>query len=452
MSPTPEKRAANRRKNLERSLLKLKQQSKAEDNEKIARLENAIKEKDEVIAALTTEELQGMDVMDIDKDDSGDASNTAAENEDKKDSSEPDGENGGKEDNPAPNDDNGEKKKKKNVTIEADRPMRSVEQDGKRNEHRGDLFDSSDGSDSDSDADDSSNSDTDASSDSEYGRPLFSRPGPKSTKDAETVGWTGGRSTLFINRYGAKNAARYRLEKFAQPPEYEDDPPMLQMVTNPKNRLGDERLDNGKYKYTKRHILGIYGVAWNTLGAGGHRYNDVEEINPDLIEKWTKVRTYVLIAWDVGGGETKKCWEPRSTLRARWGKSEADIAIYNAAVEGEERYAAVKTGKRRAASRSPSVGLAQRDVNKQRAKSLGSSRSSTSRSPSPARKSRSSKSSKQKPGAISESDLAELRKKFLGNYLELLDARDFKDLDRDEKRACLAAWDEEKEDWLARNV
>jgi hypothetical protein len=47
--------------------------------------------------------------------------------------------------------------------------------------------------------------------------------------------------------------------------------------------------------------------------------------------------------------------EPMQALDARWGKKQADKAIFEAACESEDRYNEVKSGKRRATSRSPSV-------------------------------------------------------------------------------------------------
>jgi hypothetical protein len=43
--------------------------------------------------------------------------------------------------------------------------------------------------------------------------------------------------------------------------------------------------------------------------------------------------------------------------------------------------------------------------------------------------------------------LEELREEFLTNYLELLGLSNFKELDRDQKRDCLAAWKDEKLIW-----
>ncbi|KAJ4176398.1 hypothetical protein NW755_014439, partial [Fusarium falciforme] len=256
----------------------------------------------------------------------------------------------------------------------------------------------------------------------------------KPVKDVKTVGWSGGRFKGYINMYGKKSAARYRLERSAFPAEYEDNPPENEKASNPKNRYGDELADSGKFKYTKRHIRGIFGVAWKAAGSRVSRH-DLDCINPDLVDNWRGVPTYVLIAWDINGN-IQKSWETRACLRDRWGKKDADIAIYEAAVEAEDRYVQVKTGKRPAKSRSPSVGLAQGHVRKQREKSLGMNRSSPSRS---ARTTRASKSPQR-----GTNTLEELRQEFLDNYLELLGVQEFADLDISERRDCVNAWKEEK--------
>ncbi|KAJ0100632.1 hypothetical protein J7T55_011012, partial [Diaporthe amygdali] len=70
-------------------------------------------------------------------------------------------------------------------------------------------------------------------------------------------------------------------------------------------------------------------------------------------------------------------------MRKSWGNKTADAIIYNSAVEAENRYLEVKTGKRQAFSRSPSVGLAQALVDAQRENPVNRSRSSMSRSSTP---------------------------------------------------------------------
>ncbi|KAH6874151.1 hypothetical protein B0T10DRAFT_465825 [Thelonectria olida] len=172
----------------------------------------------------------------------------------------------------------------------------------------------------------------------------------------------------------------------------------------------------------------------NGLGLGVSR-DDLDCINPDIVQNWRNSPTYVLIAWDIDG-KINKTWETRACLRDRWGKKDADIAIYEAAVEAEGRYMEAKTGKRLAKSRSPSVGLAQGHVRKHREKSLGIKRSSPFRSTPTTRASKS-------PQPETKT-WEELREEFLNDYLELLGAEDFADLSRSEKRECIAAWREEK--------
>ncbi|KAM0274361.1 hypothetical protein ACHAQH_007927 [Verticillium albo-atrum] len=196
---------------------------------------------------------------------------------------------------------------------------------------------------------------------------LFVRHIPKHGDRIETVGWGKGKTgTFYINRHGKKGASKYRLESLAESAEYEDrekndeDP---HKVTNSENRYGDKKLPNGKWKYTKRHIIGIWGVAWECpVGCK----DDLDLINPDEVDKWPT--TYVLIMWDIGG-ERKKVWETRSSLRSRWTKKGADAAIYEAACEAEDRHMEAETGMRPASSRSPSHGLAETTTARFRAQS-----------------------------------------------------------------------------------
>ncbi|KAM0321480.1 hypothetical protein ACHAQA_010094 [Verticillium albo-atrum] len=203
--------------------------------------------------------------------------------------------------------------------------------------------------------------------DEEGEKALFVRHIPKHGDHMQTVGWGKGQTgTFYINRHGKKGASKYRLESLAESAEYEDrekneeDP---HKVTNSENRYGDKKLPNGKWKYTKRHIIGIWGVAWECpVGCG----DDLNLINPDVVDKWPT--TYVLIMWDIDG-QREKVWETRSSLRSRWTKKGADAAIYEAACEAEDRYTEAETGARPASSRSPSHGLAETATARFRAQS-----------------------------------------------------------------------------------
>ncbi|GAB1319511.1 Chromo domain-containing protein [Madurella fahalii] len=411
----PKKAAGKAQRNKKLIQNRLLRAEKEGQKDQIARLEEALKQKDEELAALTAEELQAMD---IDNDEGQDNSD---ENKDD-DTTRNEGQGGEevvikKEEDEESTTGKVEEKEKAKV---------GAEQNNKASDEA--LF-VGDGPDVDSDSD----SDSAAFFDEENHKALFTFPGTQPAKDAKTVGWTSGRSTDFINMHGKKSAARYRIERSAYPAEYEDNLPAEEKVSNPKNRYGDERLDNGKFKYTKRHIRGIFGVAWKSAGTRTSR-NDLDDINPDLVNNWRNTITYVLIAWQIGES-IQKSWEPRSCLRDRWGKKDADLAIYEAAVEAEDRYMEAKTGNRPAKSRSPSAGLAESHIRKHREKSLGVGRSSPSRST----RAKSSKSPQSKTKSLDE-----LKDQFLANYFELLGVEDFADLSRDEKRDCIAAWEEEK--------
>ncbi|KAJ4190442.1 hypothetical protein NW755_005584, partial [Fusarium falciforme] len=404
------------------------QKENAENKDTIIQLQEALKKKDEELASLTAEQMETLDV-EMEDDDSGKPESPSASGEDTEEN---------KKEKKKAAKDGGKKNKKSSKEVIFD----SIEsQDASEDDEDGIFVKESEpepdsGSDSDfnSDSDSDSDSDSGAYSDVEYGKALYTFAGTKPVKDVKTVGWSGGRFTGYINMYGKKSAARYRLERSAFPAEYEDNRPKNEKVSNPNNRYGDKLSDSGKFKYTKRHIRGIFGVAWKAAGPRVSRH-DLDCINPDLVDNWRGVPTYVLIAWDING-DIQKTWETRACLRDRWGKKDADIAIYEAAAEAENRYMEAKTGKRPAKSRSPSVGLAQGHVRKQREKSLGMNRSSPSRS---ARTTRASKSPQR-----GTNTLEELRQEFLDNYLELLGVQEFADLDISERRDCVNAWKEEK--------
>lgn len=425
---------------MQRRLQVMRQKETAEHKEAIARLEEALKKKDDELAALTPEQLLEID-MDLCDDEGGGSLGETGESPSDEGAVDNDNEQKNKAEDGQKKKDQvvkGPKKKNNNVVV------RSIEKDTEsHNEAEGGLFvdeSEAEGSLIEEEGETDNDSDTDAAafSDDEYGKALYTFPGTNRVSNVETVGWAGGRFTGFVNMYGKKSAARYRLERFAFPAKYEDDLPKEQKVSNPKNRYGDERSDNGKYRYTRRHIRGIFGVAWKGASQGISR-GDLDRINPDLVNSWRDTPTYVLIAWDIDG-RIQKHWETRHTLRARWGTKDADIAIYQAAVEAEDRYNEAKNGKRLAKSRSPSVGLAAAHVQKHREKSLGISRSSPSRTTPTTRSSKSA----QRGGK----DFDDLRQEFLTSYLELLGVDDFKDLPRTEKRDCIAAWNEEKAAYL----
>lgn len=197
-------------------------------------------------------------------------------------------------------------------------------------------------------------------------KPLVPFPGSAADGKVKTVGWLGGWGTRYINMHGSKSAPTYRIEEYCYPPNYEDEKHTTyqkQNVSNQENRYG-EKMENGKYKYTGRHILGIYGVAWTrNLDVSPH---ELDSIDP---QRKKKPSTYVLVKWKIDGKEIKS-WETRTCIRRLWKKLEkADQAIYNAALEAENRYRMAQ-GLGRLSSRSPSVGLIHDIVEQKRAESL----------------------------------------------------------------------------------
>ncbi|KAG7103692.1 hypothetical protein HYQ44_017780 [Verticillium longisporum] len=212
----------------------------------------------------------------------------------------------------------------------------------------------------------SNNTNNARSNDSSAGSPLFVRPKSPPQDDNKFELDEDGQKALFVRHTLKHSASKYRLESFAESAEYEerernDEDPYK--VTNSENRYGDKKLPSGKWRYTKRHIIGIWGVAWACpIGC----QNDLDLINPDIVDKWPT--TYVLIMWDIDGNR-KKSWETRSSLRNRWTKKDADAAIYEAACEAEARYNDTEAGLQAATSRSPSRGLAEINTARFRAQS-----------------------------------------------------------------------------------
>ncbi|RYP53364.1 hypothetical protein DL768_001609 [Monosporascus sp. mg162] len=480
MAPTNKKLAstvAKRRENMQRRLHTLKQQEQkekdAEAQEKIARLEEALKQKDDELAKLSAQELQAMDVDSNDdgKDEGSDDTGNAGTDDGKEggsgvtDDSGKGDEEGGKA---AGDTEKENEKQKQNEETRSENTQKEKPKEKKKkpavlesieksdNEDDNGLFAKDSEADTDDDIDPYTDSDTDpdTDSDSEYGKALYTFPGAKHRKDAQTVGWTSGRCKGYINMYGKKSAAIYRLETFACPPEYKNKPPADQKVSNPKNRLGEVLDDDGDIKYKDWHLRHIIGVAWRGTGLRPTR-DDVDLINPNLVNNWKDVHTYVLVIWKFDGVKEQR-WETRSTVRRRWGTAKADMAIYIAALEAESRYIEAKTGKRPAYSRTPSVGLAEDYIRKIRGKTPGSSRSlpirsmpATKFSKSPRRETRFSESPRRETRSSETprretKTLEELREEFLTNYLELLGVENFADLSRAEKRDCIAAWNEEK--------
>ena len=250
--------------------------------------------------------------------------------------------------------------------------------------------------------------------------------------------------------YGKKSAARYRIEDAADTAEYEDslqtEDKKQQCVTLRKNRFGDRKLDNDKWEFTKRHMRSIYGVAWEGAGTGDSAA-DLKLIEPyEGRPRWPG--TYVLVAWVTGtypdtNGASKekieKAWETRATLRARWGTKSADENIYKAACEAEMRYEEAVTGKRRAVSRTPSVGLIDADLRRFREQSLAADRASSSGN----RQSLVPGTSRSgTPGvrASSVQSLAGLLEEFKLGYCECAGVASFKDLDAADKADFVQAW------------
>lgn len=166
----------------------------------------------------------------------------------------------------------------------------------------------------------------------------------------ETVAWGKIRNSHFyINQYGPQDATIYRRERHqsdewgreygnvAGPPEYE--------VTSKLNRPGEWReTDMSTLKYGKRHVLGLYGVAY---AVPRNMEDPLEPLDPDKCSSSDSRRNdvYVLVGWDFELTQKDPVlkWETRTRLIDLW-KEDADPSIYEAAAESQERFEAWKRG------------------------------------------------------------------------------------------------------------
>ena len=431
----------SRKRRTEKTLTRLRAQAKEEDKERIARLEAALEQSEEQLQDSTDldNDLDPMDGVETDAPDQAvDGGQSSSSNSGQSSSS-----NSGSAD-ATPAQAQGGNSNPQQVEANAN-PASTVKTEP------------DDGNDDDDDNHDTPlfvpETEPEPASepeDPEYGAPLFTRPGPQLGDNVTTVGWTSGRKTQYINMYGKKSAARYRIEDAADTAEYEDslqtEDKKQQCVTLRKNRFGDRKLDNDKWEFTKRHMRSIYGVAWEGAGTGDSAA-DLKLIEPyEGRPRWPG--TYVLVAWVTGtyldtNGASKekieKAWETRATLRARWGTKSADENIYKAACEAEMRYKEAVTGKRRAVSRTPSVGLIDADLRRFREQSLAADQASSSgntQSLVPG----TSRSGTPGVRASSVQSLAGLLEEFKLGYCECAGVASFKDLDAADKADFVQAW------------
>jgi hypothetical protein len=160
----------------------------------------------------------------------------------------------------------------------------------------------------------------------------------------KSVGWgiVKGRK-FYINQYGLSTAPVWRLEQHMSQ-EWQtayggSDPPFHLNVTVPVNRYGDVSiLETNTKRWGPQHIVGIYGVAFKKDDSR----DPLCRLHPDTYEsdgsRWDS--HYVLVGWDLDGDgiDVQRRWETRTCLRERFGKAEADAAIYKAAMKSQENF------------------------------------------------------------------------------------------------------------------
>ncbi|KAF2728556.1 hypothetical protein EJ04DRAFT_591161 [Polyplosphaeria fusca] len=212
-------------------------------------------------------------------------------------------------------------------------------------------------------------------------------------KDSRTVAWgKSGGGKWYLNRLGPAAIGIYREQDVAiDHPDDDvdwDSPPMSLCVTNPSNRLGELRNPaTNKFKYTKRHIVGIYGVSFNATKrpfGGIPESQEYEYINTKRYDDYNKniafpgkkkrfIGCHVRVGWREQDGTVTKSWELRGALRAstRWKQELADKAIYEAAKAAQERFNRWRGGHVEVSSRDATPADAVEYALKGREKSLG---------------------------------------------------------------------------------
>ncbi|EMD97594.1 hypothetical protein COCC4DRAFT_43932 [Bipolaris maydis ATCC 48331] len=183
----------------------------------------------------------------------------------------------------------------------------------------------------------------------------FSRTYAYEGVEMKTVGWGDHNGRFFINQYGPRDAPIWRKERHPSSEwatNYGDgDPPDDCKITSTARRFGDMRhTTTGKKIYGPKHVGGVYGVAFEPTD------DSLSILDPDRCDSSngsnngsTSQRipsVYVLIGWDLDltGKDLEKRWEPRSALRERWGKKDADISIFEAATDSQKAFKQWKNG------------------------------------------------------------------------------------------------------------
>ncbi|KJZ69122.1 hypothetical protein HIM_11490 [Hirsutella minnesotensis 3608] len=184
----------------------------------------------------------------------------------------------------------------------------------------------------------------------------------------KTVGWYIRNNAIrFVNRYGKRSHAWYRVEKEASSFEYEQNPPPADNLDNAANRISSMKLPNGKPRYQRSNWVGIEAIAWQTKWRQGSYESLEEQLNAELDEIEPQGSKndgrphrlppiWVLGVWEDVNDKQRKVygWEPKSSL-TRVFADEPKWIPFNAAYHCLNRYLAVHRGEAEAASRSPSV-------------------------------------------------------------------------------------------------
>lgn len=156
--------------------------------------------------------------------------------------------------------------------------------------------------------------------------------GTNAKTDCITVGKT--KKDLYINGYGRKHARIYKIE---DQPRFNCNEDELPVINDFNVQLGMRKNKAGQFIYTKRHIVDVYGVAFEDDVQNGVYGPDVLDPAEKGDQRWSPM--YVWIAWrDPDDPKVvTRTWETRTTARRLW-RGKADMMLYLAAWEADKRY------------------------------------------------------------------------------------------------------------------
>ena len=181
-------------------------------------------------------------------------------------------------------------------------------------------------------------------------------------------------------RYGAEDAPTFRLVPGASVGDWSSDG-VINLVTAQR---GNEKNQNGKWRYGQTHVLRLANVAWKPNQEIGE--NPLDSLHPELLGlQGNAVGCMTRVVWK----DEQSTWETRTTIRRLIGRDQqkGDWIIYHRAEGQEKRYN--KGNKQKQLTSISSATPMRSAVQPGSARRAGSTRLSTPHRASPGRRSNS---------------------------------------------------------------